>query len=63
MPLSRRHFVEFADFMVNLWSSKNILQVKIQKEFKTTPLYIEIEHDIDTGYHMGVYLLVSIVDL
>lgn len=35
---------------------KNILQVKIQKEFKVTPEYLEISSDIDTGYHMGVYL-------
>jgi dsRNA-specific ribonuclease len=35
---------------------KNILQVKIQKEFKVTPHYLEIEHDIDFGYKMGVYL-------
>jgi len=38
---------------------KNILQVKIQKEFKTTPDYIEISHDIDTGYRMGVYLCIG----
>jgi dsRNA-specific ribonuclease len=35
---------------------KNILQVKIQKEFKVTPHYLEIEHDIEIGYKMGVYL-------
>jgi dsRNA-specific ribonuclease len=36
---------------------KNILQVKIQKEFKVTPHYIEIsENNQDIGYHMGVYL-------
>ena len=35
---------------------KNILQVKIQKEFKVTPHYLEIEHDTDAGYKMGVYL-------
>jgi dsRNA-specific ribonuclease len=35
---------------------KNILQVKIQKEFKVTPHYIEIEYDVDLGYKMGVYL-------
>lgn len=35
---------------------KNILQVKIQKEFKITPDYIEIKRDIDTGYNMGVYI-------
>jgi dsRNA-specific ribonuclease len=35
---------------------KNILQVKIQKEFKDTPHYIEINHDDEEGYRMGVYL-------
>jgi dsRNA-specific ribonuclease len=35
---------------------KNQLQVAIQKEFKVTPDYLEINHDIDDGYHMGVYL-------
>jgi dsRNA-specific ribonuclease len=35
---------------------KNILQVKIQKEFKVTPHYLEIEHDQELGYKMGVYL-------
>ena len=36
---------------------KNILQVKIQKEFKVTPHYMEMDvHTMDTGYHMGVYL-------
>ena len=38
---------------------KNILQVKIQKEFKVTPHYLEIEHDIELGYKMGVYLCVG----
>jgi dsRNA-specific ribonuclease len=33
---------------------KNILQVKLQKEFKTTPEYLEIGHN--GCYHMGVYL-------
>ena len=35
---------------------KNILQVKIQKEFKTTPDYIELSRDPDAGYEMGLYL-------
>ena len=35
---------------------KNILQVKIQKEFKTTPDYIELGRDMEAGYTMGVYL-------
>ena len=28
----------------------------IQKEFKVTPHYVEICHDLDEGYKMGVYL-------
>ena len=35
---------------------KNILQVKIQKKFQDTPHYIEINHNDETGYEMGVYL-------
>ena len=35
---------------------KNILQVKIQKEFKKTPDYLEISHDPEEGYKMGVYI-------
>ncbi len=35
---------------------KNILQVRVQKEFKVTPHYLEIEHDPEMGYKMGVYL-------
>jgi hypothetical protein len=31
--------------------------VKIQKEFKVTPHYMEVEdHNPETGYYMGVYL-------
>jgi len=35
---------------------KNILQVKIQKEFRVTPHYLQILHDHEEGYKMGVYL-------
>ena len=38
---------------------KNILQVKIQKEFKVTPHYLEMNHDIENGYKMGVYLCIG----
>ena len=38
---------------------KNILQVKIQKEFKVTPHYLEIEHDVENGYKMGVFLCIG----
>jgi len=37
---------------------KNIVQVRIQKEFKMTPEYVELEHT-DAGYLMGVYLCVG----
>ena len=39
---------------------KNILQVKIQKEFKTTPTYLIINNDDETGYEMGVYLAINV---
>lgn len=35
---------------------KNILQVKLQKSFRTTPHYLELSRDMDTGYEMGVFL-------
>lgn len=38
---------------------KNILQVKVQKEFKTTPAYLEMSHNPELGYEMGVYLCVG----
>jgi len=38
---------------------KNILQVKIQKEFKVTPIYISIESSLEEGYRMGVYLFLG----
>ena len=49
--------VDWIKLIQNDDNYKNILQVKIQKEFKVTPHYIEMEqHDPDAGYHMGVYL-------
>jgi dsRNA-specific ribonuclease len=50
-----RH-IDWINLIQNDDNYKNILQVKIQKEFKVTPHYVEIEHDIDSGYKMGVYL-------
>ena len=38
---------------------KNILQVKIQKEFKVTPHYLQLENDAEEGYKMGVFLCVG----
>lgn len=49
--------VDWISLIRNDDNYKNILQVKIQKEFKVTPHYIEIsEHDPEKGYHMGVFL-------
>ena len=38
---------------------KNQLQVIIQKEFKITPEYLEISHDQENGYEMGVYICIG----
>ncbi len=38
---------------------KNLLQVKIQKEFKITPDYIELGYSDEEGYHTGVYLRIG----
>jgi len=54
-----RVFEEHVNWMELLQTDdnyKNILQVKIQKIFKTTPIYKEISEESDEGYHMGVYL-------
>jgi dsRNA-specific ribonuclease len=49
--------VDWINLIRNDDNYKNILQVRIQKEFKVTPDYMEVnEHNVDTGYHMGVYL-------
>ena len=49
--------VDWMNLIQNDDNYKNILQVKIQKEFKVTPHYMEVqEHNTETGYHMGVYL-------
>jgi dsRNA-specific ribonuclease len=48
--------VDWVALIKNDDNYKNILQVKIQKEFKTTPDYLEIQHDPENGYTMGVYL-------
>lgn len=50
-----RH-IDWTALIQNDDNYKNILQVKIQKAFKVTPHYLEIEHDPELGYKMGVYL-------
>lgn len=52
--------VNWTDLVNNDDNYKNILQVKIQKEFKKTPTYMEISEQTDEeGYHMGVYLCLN----
>lgn len=49
--------VDWINLIRNDDNYKNILQVKIQKEFKVTPDYIELAvPDDTTGYKMGVFL-------
>ena len=48
--------IDWVSLIKNDDNYKNILQVKIQKEFKTTPDYFQISHTAETGYTMGVYL-------
>jgi dsRNA-specific ribonuclease len=48
--------IDWISLIQNDDNYKNILQVKIQKVFKVTPHYLEIEHDLEFGFKMGVYL-------
>ena len=49
--------INWIELIQNDDNYKNILQVRIQKEFKVTPDYMEFkEHNADSGYHMAVYL-------
>jgi len=53
-----RH-VDWVELIKNDDNYKNILQVKIQKEFKVTPHYVELEVTEEEGYRMGVFLCVG----
>jgi len=48
--------IDWIELIKNDDNYKNILQVKVQKHFKITPDYMEISHDLDEGYRMGVYI-------
>ena len=50
-----RH-IDWAALICNDDNYKNILQVKIQREFKVTPHYLLIRQDTENGFSMGVYL-------
>jgi dsRNA-specific ribonuclease len=51
--------IDWIDLIQNDDNYKNILQVKIQKEFKVTPNYVELKSDMEQGYHMGVFLCIG----
>jgi len=52
--------VDWMSLLQNNDNYKNILQVKLQKTFKVTPIYKEIsDFDDDEGYNMGVYLCIG----
>ena len=51
--------VNWTNLLCSNENYKNLLQISLQKEFKTTPTYHEIEVNEDTGYTMGVYLCLN----
>ena len=50
--------INWVDLVKSNNNFKNILQMKIQKEFKTTPHYIELEHTGE-GFRMGAFLFIG----
>jgi dsRNA-specific ribonuclease len=51
--------VDWTAIITNDNNYKNKLQVRLQKEFKTTPEYIELGHDNVRGYTMGAFLCIG----
>lgn len=51
--------IDWQELLQNDDNYKNILQVKIQKEFKVTPHYLQIDHDDEHGFRMGVFLCIG----
>ena len=55
-----KEHIDWVGLLLNDDNYKAILQVKIQKEFKLTPHYLEVAPRDDTyGYHMGVFLCIG----
>ena len=50
--------IDWTALLINDDNYKNILQVKLQKEFKVTPHYVELSYD-DFGFEMGVFLCIG----
>ena len=51
--------IDWVELIKNDDNYKNILQVKIQKEFKVTPHYVELNVSEEDGYRMGVFLCIG----
>jgi dsRNA-specific ribonuclease len=51
--------IDWVSLIQNNSNYKNKLQVFIQKEFKTTPIYQIIEQNANDGYTMGVFLYIN----
>lgn len=49
-------YVDWDEIINNDNNFKNIFQVIIQKQFKITPDYLELDNDNEEGYTMGVYI-------
>lgn len=53
-------YVDWTKLIIDDDNYKNILQVIIQKEFKVTPHYMELEdHNTENGYKTGVFLCIG----
>ena len=55
--------VDWNELLENDDNYKNIFQVMIQKEFKTTPNYVIMNFDDEQKYTMGVYLCLNDVNI
>ena len=54
------HHVDWVNIINTNDNYKNLLQVKVQKLFKTTPHYSEISHDPVLGYTVCVYICIGL---
>lgn len=52
-------YVDWNELLQTDDNYKNILQVKIQKKFKTTPDYVDFDPEDKTTYMMGVFLCLN----
>jgi dsRNA-specific ribonuclease len=51
--------VNWTELIIQNDNYKNLLQIKLQREFKITPSYRDINYTDDYGYYMGVYICIG----